>query len=180
MKTQPLAPELAGKLHDLALPEAVSLFPATPAWLVVAAMLLVALALLVRELYRRRMKSHYRREAAAELREIAGSLADAGRRAQALAALPVLVKRVALHLAPRDEVAALSGVQWLEFLDRTWHGSAFSAGPGRLLVDIGYRSPAWLAAIPPGEVEALLALLRKWLARHHRPVRAADVGVHAS
>ena len=180
MTAQPLAPEIAGRLHDVVLPGAVGLFPATPAWLVVLALLVAVLALLVRGLYRRRMKSRYRREAAAELREIASHLSDRGCRTELLEKLPVLVKRVALHLAPRDEVAALSGAPWLEFLDRTWHGSAFSSGPGRLLADLGYRTPAGLAEIAPGEVEDLLALLGKWLAGHHRPVTVSDSGVPGS
>ena len=180
MKAQPLAPEIAGKLHDVVVPEAVSYFPATPAWLVVLALLLAVLVLLVRGLYRWRMKSRYRREAAAELREIASHLSDPGCRNELLEKLLVLVKRVALHLAPRDEVAALSGAPWLEFLDRTWHGSAFSCGPGRLLADLGYRSPAGLAEIAPGEIEALLALLGKWLAGHHRPLPVSDAGGPAS
>jgi hypothetical protein len=105
-------------------------------------------------------------EAAAELKGIEARLASAEEREAALAELPVLVKRVALHLAPRQKVASLSGAPWLEFLDRTWKGAAFSSGPGRLLPEIAYGTPDRLSAIPPSAVDALVSLLRTWIPGH--------------
>jgi len=159
----PIPPEALAGLHDNVVPQPVSLFPATPPWLVVLALLLGALVWAVVRVLQRHRRSLYRRQAAAELRGIEARL---GSREAALADLPVLVKRVALHLAPREEVAALSGPSWLAFLDRTWKGNAFRAGPGRLLPEIGYGTPARLAAIQPAEVQGLLALLRAWLRGH--------------
>ena len=166
MTPAPIPPGALAGLHGDVVPQPVSLFPATPAWLVVAAVFLAVLAWgLVRVLQQRR-RNLYRREAAAELRGIEARLGSTTTREAALAELPVLVKRVALHLAPREEVAALSGPSWLAFLDRTWKGNAFRAGPGGLLPEIGYGTPARLAAIRPAEVEGLLALLRAWLRGH--------------
>jgi hypothetical protein len=159
---------LAG-LHDVAVPSAVSLFPATPAWIVVFALLVAALAWTLLRSFRGWQRNRYRREAAAELRGIEARLANAETREAALAELPVLVKRVVLHVAPRDEVARLSGMPWLELLDRTWQGAAFSSGPGRLLPEIAYGTPARLAALAPLEVDALVSLLRKWIPRHRVP-----------
>ena len=166
MTPAPIPPGALAGLHDNVVPEPVSLFPATPAWLVVLALLLGALVWTVVRVLQRHRRSLYRRQAAAELRGIEARLRSAATRQAALAELPVLVKRVVLHLAPREEVAALSGPSWLAFLDRTWKENAFRAGPGRLLPEIGYGTPARLAAIQPAEVQGLLALLQAWLRGH--------------
>ena len=167
MTPAPVPPEALAGLHDNVVPQPVSLFPATPAWLVVAALFLAFVAWGVLRILRRRRQNRYRREASAELRGIEARLGSAATRQAALAELPVLVKRVALHVAPRDEVAALTGPSWLAFLDGTWNGNAFRAGPGRLLPEIAYGTPARLAALQPAELDDLMALLRTWIRGHH-------------
>ena len=99
-------------------------------------------------------------------------LADPARRAAALGDLATLVRRAALHTAPRDQVAALSGDAWLSFLDGGLRGDAFRSGAGRLLVDAPYRPPAAIARIERTEIDALCALVERWL-RLHRRLRAA-------
>lgn len=168
MTPAPIPPDALAGLHGDVVPEPVSLLPETPAWLVVVALLLAALAWAVVRLLQRRRRDRYRREAAADLCGIAARLGSTATRDAALAELPVLVKRVALHLAPRDEVAGLHGPAWLEFLDRTWNGDAFRAGPGRLLPEIAYGTPARLAALQPPELDNLLALLKAWIGGHRR------------
>lgn len=169
MKPSPIPTEALAALHDVVAPEQVSLFPATPAWLVVFALLVVALARVALWLFRRWRQNLYRREAAAELRRIEARLTSHETREAALADLPVLVKRVALHFASRDKVAPLSDSPWLEFLVRTWKGAAFRAGPGRLLPEIAYATPARLAGISPADVDALVSLLREWIPAHRAP-----------
>lgn len=169
MTPTPVPTDALAGLHDVAVPEPVSLLPATPAWLVVLAVLAAALMWGALRALRRRRRNRYRREAAVALRGIEARLASPATREGALAELPVLVKRVALQLAPREDVAALSGASWLAFLDRTWPGGAFTAGPGRLLPEIAYGGPARLAALPQGDADALVALLRKWIAGHRLP-----------
>jgi hypothetical protein len=151
----------------------VSLFPATPAWLVVLALLVAALAWVAARMFFRWRRNRYRREAAAELRAIESRLESRATQT-AIAELPVLVKRVALQLAPRDQVASLSGPAWLAFLDRTWRGEAFGTGPGSVLPGIAYGTPARLAAIPPEEIAQLLALLRTWIPGHRVPSSRAQ------
>jgi hypothetical protein len=165
----PVPADALASLHDVVAPEPVSLLPATPAWLVVLALLVAALAWGAVGLLRRHRRSRYRSEAAAALRGIEARLASPATRERALAELPVLVKRIALRLAPRQEVAALSGETGLAFLDRTWRGCAFVRGPGRLLPEIAYGTPDRLAAIPAADVEALIALLRRWIPGHRAP-----------
>jgi hypothetical protein len=173
--TPPLPADALAGLHDVVEPVPVSLFPATPAWLVVLALVVAAFSWIGLRSIRAWQRNRYRREAAAELRALEARLASAQTREAARAELPVLVKRVVLHVVPRDEAAGLSGAPWLALLDRTWKRAAFSSGPGRLLPEIAYGSPARLAALSPADVDALVALLKKWIPGHRAPSDARRI-----
>lgn len=165
MKPTPAA-ALEG-LHDVVSPEPVSLEPATAAWLVLLALVLTLALWGAFLLVRRRRQGRYRREAAAELRALEAQLATPEARDAALATLPVLVKRVALQAAGRQPAAPLSGEPWLRFLDRTWTEPAFTSGPGRWLPTLAYGTPAERAGLAGSDVDALVALLRRWIPHHH-------------
>ncbi|HEX2888434.1 DUF4381 domain-containing protein, partial [Vineibacter terrae] len=146
------ADPLAG-LADIPLPPAVSLWPQT--WLsrIVIAVLAIGLVVAVWWLARRWWANRYRRAALAELDALAEPTAGA---------LALLVRRTALSAFPRADVAALSGSDWLAFLDRTYGGTGFTQGPGRALAagpyepssdDVMFRTarvPARTGAEAPG------------------------------
>lgn len=159
------APQLQG-LHDVVLPEPVSMIPQTVGWVVLGVAVVLALLWIAWVALRRYRANAYRRAALAELDRLEGALAASGERARALTALPVLVKRTALACRPRVEVAGLAEGEWLGYLDRTLGGTDFTAGPGRLLPRLAYASPARLEKIERAEVEALTKLLRRWIRRH--------------
>jgi len=142
-------------LRGIRIPEPVSMAPQTAAWWVlfaVLALLVIVLALLA---VRRWRKNQYRRDALTRLD---------GLGPDELAQLPELVKRVALDAWPREEVARLSGEPWLAFLDRSLGGgTAFTAGPGRVLPALAYDgdlSPTGAAS------DELVALVRTWIRKH--------------
>lgn len=92
------------------------------------------------------------------LRELEALRADASLGADAkLRRLSILVRRTALSLHPRQEVAGLAGEDWLRWLDGTLGEPRFSQGPGRALAEAPYRPGG--AANP----DELLALCRDWL-----------------
>lgn len=159
------APQLQG-LHDVVLPEPVSMTPQTVGWVVLGVAVGLALLWLAWLVLRRYRASAYRRAALAELDRLEGALEGSGERARALVALPVLVKRTALACRPRVEVAGLADGEWLRYLDRTLGSTDFTAGPGRLLPTLAYASPAQLETIKKAEVEALTKLLRRWIRKH--------------
>ncbi|MEC5385679.1 DUF4381 domain-containing protein [Uliginosibacterium sp. H3] len=162
---------LAG-LKEIPLPLPPAWTPQTWGWLVVAALLLLAIAWLGWWLYRRHVANRYRAEALGELARLEQVLngpataESAAARGRALGALPALVKRVVLAFAPRERVAALSDAEWLAFLDRTTSGQPFTQGAGKLLPSLAYDPR------PPSatDLQALIALLRNWIARHHAAV----------
>lgn len=145
-------------LIDIPLPPAVSLLPQTwPARIAVAAALVVTVVALV-WLVRHWWVNRYRRRALAELDSIAHAPADDGSAAR----VALLVRRTALAVFPREQVAALSGDAWLAFLDRSYGGSGFSAGPGRDLEIAAYRP-----AGPDARLPARIDLVRQWIKVHH-------------
>jgi hypothetical protein len=120
-------------LNDIVLPDSVSWMPQTVGWVVVAVGITLLSIRWAWARYHRWLRDRYRREGLALLDRIRGELPDPTRRPGALRSLPGLLKRIALSGAPRTDVAALSGSEWLKFLDATYGAPAFSGGAGRLL-----------------------------------------------
>lgn len=146
--------DLLAQLGDIVEPPPVSMLPATWAWAVLAALLVLALGLAAWTWRRHRRATAYRRAALAELRGLAPGLVAGDPRA--LAGLEALLRRTALAGFPRAEVAALSGEAWAGFLART--GGDF--GPlGPILAAAPYRPVAGF------DGEAALAAARRWIRR---------------
>lgn len=165
-------PDSSGQLQplqELPLPEAVSYVPHTIGWSVVGVVLLAVVVLAIRLVWRRRRMQRYRRAALTELAGIEASLAsaqaDGVQRANALAAIPRLIKRTSLAVVPREQVAALTGDEWLAFLQGT--RGRFDARSGALLALASYAPPDQVAAISEDDAAALIGHTRDWIAHHH-------------
>lgn len=141
------------QLHDLVLPSAVSYFPRTPAWLVLGALVLAAIGFgLV--LYRgHAARNRYRRLALDKLADIETR--------SAYPELPALVKQTAMCVFARADIASLHGDAWLGFLDKSYGGTDFTAGPGRILPELAYGST------DTADGEAVFSLVRLWIRKHH-------------
>lgn len=130
-------------------PDPVSMMPQTGGWVVLA---LVVLAGLIYLAMRRRdhiRQNAYRAEALSAL-QTAGS--DP-------VAIATVLRRCALAAYPRKEVAALTGDDWLAFLDETAGTTAFSQGAGRVLTTAPYQ--------PGGCADAeLLKIAQNWVRAH--------------
>ncbi|MBN8728005.1 MAG: DUF4381 domain-containing protein [Xanthomonadales bacterium] len=159
------AAALALPLRDIHLPPEPAFWPPAPGWWLLAALLLGAGLLLGRRLLRWRAQQRWRHAIEAELDGIAGAPhLDPAARATALSGL---LRRVARLIDPA--AVALSGDDWLAFLDRQWpparrEAAPFLTGPARVLADLPYR-PAAVAGAEPVDFPTLLALAREWL--HH-------------
>ena len=93
------------RLHDIALPTAVPWWPPAPAWYAVMGILLVLILALAHRAWRRHRANAYRRAA---LRELAS--------ARDLPSIAELLRRTALAIAPREEIARMTGEPWLAWL----------------------------------------------------------------
>ncbi len=142
-------------LRDIHLPEPVSFWPPAPGWWVLA-VLIVLLSVMALWLWKRHRRMAYRRAALVELQRLRQALAQGQADIPIVAELSILLRRVAISRYGRQQVAALNGVAWLEFLDRTGRTSNFST-QGRALLDAPYRRTTLQ------QIEPLLSLAQDWL-----------------
>ena len=130
---------LLASLRDIHLPEQTgSVLPPGPLLLAGGGLLL--LAMLGVYFARKRGTADWRQVAQREISVIRQQMPNASA-TETLAACSRLLRRVCMALAPRSEVAAMTGEPWLELLDSLHQSSEFSHGPGRALVDEPYRRP---------------------------------------
>jgi integrase len=134
-------------LRDIHLPAAPGLWPPAPGWWLLAAILLaIAIFALWYRARRRR-----RREAL--LRVFDETVSAARGAPEQIAAMSELLRRASRRRDPKAD--RLHGDEWLRFLDAGMRGQLFSAGPGRLLLDGGFRP-----RVEAGELEALRGVAR--------------------
>lgn len=132
-------------LRDVHVPVSPSWWPPAPGWWLVffVIVLLVAGVGTWRFVVRRRHRTWQRWFDATE---------DAPSAAEQVAAMSERLRRAARRLDPAAD--RLQGEAWLQFLDGK-RGHAFSQGPGRLLLEGGYRRD-----VPPKELAAAAAVAR--------------------
>ena len=170
MELPPL-PEIFGNyairgIAEVQSPDAVSWIPATAGWKFVAAISLAVLARMLWRLWRRWRFNRYRRTA---LTQLASILARQAEPTGQLSAISLLLKATALQVYPRTEVAALSGEQWICWLNSSAPEALFPANTSRLLSEaVFYRD----AAVAPAEIEQLASRARAWIRQHEVPAHA--------
>lgn len=143
-------------LKDIHLPEAVGWWPPAIGWWLLAILMLLLMAFLY-GFYKRLIRKTAMKTAKKNLAAI--KVNPALDNNQKLRELSMLIRRVAISVYPRSEVASLTGRQWLAFLDKSVTGAPFSDGCGQLLVEAPYRNRT------PGdpEISQLLSLCEDWL-----------------
>jgi len=143
-------------LRDIHLPPAPGWWPPAPGWWALALIVVAAIAIFFWWARRRRRLTAAvaaRREVA-RLREAAPGLEPA-RLARDISAL---LRRAAISFYPRAQAAAITGENWLRFLDEALPEQAFSRGAGRLIAELPYR-----ATVSREEVVPLLDLSARWI-----------------
>ena len=149
-------------LNDIVLPTPVAWWPPAPGWYVLFALVLVALLVVGFLQWRRWCENRYRREALAELSAIRTNASGGS-----LTGLPELLKRAALSVWPREEVAALTGPDWHQFLDRTAGLEQFCCGAGEMLDRLAYSTPGSGAVeLDARQSSQLLDASELWLKKH--------------
>ena len=149
-------PQLLDLMHGLVMPEPVAWLPQTPGWWIVLGWLLGMLLLIAWQFARRRQRNRYRRDALKELRSIAaqtelGPVESAQR-------IAVLLKRTALAAYPREDVAALYGRDWAQFLKESAGNDPQIAEAADLLAAAAYR--------PDVDGSTLTGPARRWIRLH--------------
>ncbi len=155
------ASQNALQLRDIHLPPDPGFWPPAPGWWLLAAVLLVLLIWALRLLWQR-MRLHRQRRHILQMLADLEQQPDGLMTPQGIARLSLLLRRLALMRYPRHKVAALTGEDWLHFLDESGGEGRFCHGPGQVLANGPYQPS--LPEAP--DSQALAELLRDWVKKN--------------
>jgi len=128
-------------LRDLHLPEAIGWWPLAPGWWVVIALLAVGVGFLLRLYLRTYARGAARRHALQKLKDLTADFEQHHNAVVFSSNLSGLLRRTMLAYAPREEVAGLTGDEWLAWLDRDLDQPRFRNETGRKLLEMPYCRP---------------------------------------
>ena len=148
------------QLRDIHLPPPIGWWPLAPGWWILAAIALGVLTICGIWLARRYRQRRYRHFALQQVRVLYRQW-QADRSDAAFAeAINRLLKQCALAAFPRSDVAALSGAEWLEFLDRHLRKPRFTDPDLRALATLYQPTSPNVAA------DTLRTAAEHWIRRH--------------
>ncbi|MFT3931456.1 MAG: DUF4381 domain-containing protein [Spongiibacteraceae bacterium] len=147
-------------LRDIHLPEPVGWWPPAPGWWIVTALIIVGIIALGMWLLRRTRARRYRKLALQQLQMIYRNWQHEKNDAAFAQATNRLLKQTALAAFPADDVAALNGADWLDFLDRKLRKPRFTEPDVRALATLYLREPKPIA------VAALHDAAKQWIRSH--------------
>jgi len=127
-------------LRDIHLPDAVSWWPLAPGWwlLFLMIILMVTAAVFLYRRYRRKRNSPLR-QAQLALQQIRDNFSRHRDQQQLIKDLSGLLRRTAVSLHKRDDVASITGEDWLVYLDSHTQDQPFTRGVGRILESGPYQ-----------------------------------------
>ncbi|WP_226667567.1 DUF4381 domain-containing protein [Microbulbifer aggregans] len=143
-------PDMIAQLVPPPEPPAISMWPVTPFAKGLGALLLLLLLFFIWRQLQIYRANAYRRAALAELQQTGDDPAQVAE----------ILRRTALGAYPRTQVAALTGDEWLAFLNQHYPGDAFAGEVGRTLLQSPY------ARTVPTQSRALAEAARDWIRRH--------------
>lgn len=140
------------EFQEVAAPDPVPYGFETWGWAVVFGLGLLLFAYAVVRLVIWFKQNQYRRDAVAAFRALDS---------EAVADAAIVLKRTAIEAFGRPNVAALSGVEWADFLNARCDATQFTA---EVFDTLMYRGPERLA---PGDKQAFMNNVETWIRRHH-------------
>ncbi|MCB1242743.1 MAG: DUF4381 domain-containing protein [Verrucomicrobiales bacterium] len=138
------------RLHDLVLPPEVSWWPLAPGWYALILLALAFLAIRTRRAWKNWHANAYRRAA---LRELAST--------QDASAIAELLRRTALVIAPREEIAQRTGSAWVEWLSE--HSPEAVPVEARLLL----TSTVYKRPTEDLQIDILRGFASRWISNHY-------------
>ncbi len=143
-------------LRDVHLPDPISWWPPAFGWWMILVLIIIAVSVLLwAKAYYRRTRP--RRFALAQLKSVKQQYAQDLDDQWAIREVSHLLRRYALSVFSRSDVAGLSGKAWLKFLDDTGRTNQFSEGPGQSLQSGPYQAQVSTSA------SELLPLVEQWI-----------------
>lgn len=134
---------LLDQLRDVVTPQAPGWWPLAVGWWVTIALLvslLLGVLFFMQTLRKKRQREQWRKSALNTHQIIRAQLIAGANQHSKLAELSVLMRRVALVLLPRQQIAAATDDNWLATLDSISGTSEYSRGVGQLLGRAPYQT----------------------------------------
>lgn len=160
----PNVPDPLQDLRDVHLPDPISWWPPAVGWWMILVGLVIVVGLVLLATSHRR-RTRLRRVALGQLEQVKQHYAVHADDQWAITEVSHLLRRYALAVFSRSEVAGLSGQSWLNFLDRSGGTNQFSDGPGQSLRFGPYQSHG------PTSASSLLPLAEQWIRKVQGPGR---------
>jgi len=145
------------QLKDIHLPHAISLWPTAPGWIILFAILLGFISYLIYSWYQRNQRKKTVKFALAKLKKLRELSAKNPDNINIAAEISTLIRRTTLYYFRREDIAGLSGRDWLYFLNRSGNTTQFTDETGLLLIDAPYRKNN------TSDLTPLFALTQAWL-----------------
>ncbi len=158
-------PASLSNLRDIVEPATISLWPSAPGQILLCIMTLLWVSASVLLLWQRRQRNTYRRVALHELANIEEQIKSPQTRTAALRQLSILLKRVALAVYPRCEIASLTGNSWIAFLDQSMGGNSFSKGPVKVITSTMFEEDPG-ADLTTSDCNQIIQTVRRWITSH--------------
>jgi len=80
---------------------------------------------------------------------------------ETLAEINTLLRQLAINTHSRADIASLTGIDWLEFLDKSGKTREFTRGAGRILIEAPYQA----GNLSNLNLEEFIPLIRKWVSK---------------
>ena len=164
-------------LNDIVLPEAVGWWPLAIGWYFLFGLLLVILTWFTYTSVRRWISNRYRRAALQQLQLLAEDIRSTDNRDTGLRQIPILLKRTALSVYPRSQLASLTGRNWHDFLNSKVSKASFTPSTADLLDEISY-SVGDLSKVDTQAADDLLKASHHWL-KHHQSASRPEPAMEA-
>ena len=130
--------EHALQLKDIHLPDSPGFWPLAPGWWILLLVLLVLIVWLTLMLIRKTKQRKHQKSIFNQYMILEKELLDKPNN-ESIATINTFLRQLAVNKYPRSDIASLTGMQWLEFLDKTGKTKDFSKGVGHILVDAPYQ-----------------------------------------
>ncbi len=145
-------------LRDLHLPDAIGWWPLAPGWWFVLMTITILVGFGLWRAYMRRQHNAPRRYALRELARYEAAYLEHKDPVTLGKQLSELLRRGMLAYAPREEVAGLTGDEWLAWLDNGMPLPYFHTEGGKSLLQLPYRDPS--GDFSDMDIAALLSAVR--------------------
>lgn len=152
-------------MYDIVMPGPVPWWPPATGWYVLGAVVLMASGWWIAKATIHWWQNRYRMAALEELGVLRERSRDSRQKHEAISGLDRLLKRVALVGWPRQNVARLSGDNWIEFLTQSAPGTFTHAEQAHVFRDIAY-SKKICEHLTDAQIHELFDSADRWIRLH--------------